>query len=89
MSSNPGFSAMPLCNADTYNEWQSAFIAFLYSKDLESYVKTDPTKLSDADDLKNSKHRCSYMYWSCLADCPTLRLLALICSGNTSQTCSL
>jgi hypothetical protein len=59
MSSNSGFSATPPCDADTYNKWQSSFTA--------SYVKTNPTKLSEADKLESSKHRYSYMYWSCSA----------------------
>lgn len=61
------FNAIPLCNSNTFNEWCAAFIAFLYGKDLESYVNIDPTKLLDADKLKNSKHCYSYMFRTCTA----------------------
>jgi hypothetical protein len=69
MSDNK-FSDIPLCNADTYNEWQASFIAFLYSKDLEGYIDLDPTKFDSTKDdnkIKDSKHCYSYMFRTCSA----------------------
>ena len=79
--SDDKFSNIPLCNADTYNEWQALFIAFLYSKDLEGYIDLNPTKFDNNKDnnkIKDSKHCYSYMFRTCLAHTKAA-LLATCC----------